>query len=181
MQRRTTAHHRAAPPQPRGGRPALAGERRLEPISTGLGAHAPPLNFQTEALHVRLREIAPERPHCDDFAIACAASAIDGGQERSGSVMSKRAWGHGSLTPSMQIRGACATRSSGAAGSIRPKPLKPGRPLVAVAPALTIAAGYQNFLDRVQFFRRGPGAASETPILPATGGGWEDACRETKI
>jgi hypothetical protein len=26
------AHHRAAPPRPRGGRPALAGERNLEPI-----------------------------------------------------------------------------------------------------------------------------------------------------
>ena len=46
-----------------------------------------------------------------------------------------------------------------------------GGPLTRFASALTIAAGYQNFLDRVQFFRRGPGAASETPILPATGGG----------
>jgi hypothetical protein len=47
----------------------------------------------------------------------------------------KRVWGHGSLTPSMQIRGACATRSSGAAGLIRPIALKPGRPLVAVSSA----------------------------------------------
>ena len=50
-------------------------------------------------------------------------------------TMSMRAWAPGSLTPSMPIRGVCATRSSGAAGSIRPIPLKPGRPLVAVSSA----------------------------------------------
>src|ERR1700687_3067142 len=38
------AHHRAAPPRPRGGRKALAGERSLEPISIG-----PPL-ATTDAL-----------------------------------------------------------------------------------------------------------------------------------
>jgi hypothetical protein len=31
-----SAHQRAAPPQPRGGRPALVGERSLEAISIGL-------------------------------------------------------------------------------------------------------------------------------------------------
>src|SRR6202035_4661072 len=38
-----SAHQRAAPPQPRGGRPALAGERTLEAISIGL--HWPPLTL----------------------------------------------------------------------------------------------------------------------------------------
>src|SRR6202049_774015 len=38
-----SAHQRAAPPQPRGGRPALAGARSLEAISMGL--HWPPLTL----------------------------------------------------------------------------------------------------------------------------------------
>ena len=62
--------------------------------------------------------------------IGCAAFATNGGQEPSGSAMSIRAWWPGSLTPGMQIRGTCAMRSSGAAGSIRPTPLKPGQPLM---------------------------------------------------
>ena len=41
----------------------------------------------------------------------------------------------GSLTPSMQIRGVCAMRSSGAVGSIRPMSLKPGRLLVVASSA----------------------------------------------
>jgi hypothetical protein len=46
MQRRTVAPHHRSPPE---ADQRWRGERSLEPISTGLGAHAPPLNFQTGA------------------------------------------------------------------------------------------------------------------------------------
>jgi hypothetical protein len=66
----------------------------------------------------------------------------------------KRAWRHGSLTLRMQIRGACATRSSGAAGSANRNRNTPdnrnnnlgfrvGRTLSAKAGVITVASGAQ--------------------------------------
>src|SRR6202521_5853832 len=69
-----SAHQRAAPPQPRGGRPALAGERSLEAISIGL--HWRPLTLCLLAISsvqrvILLLILAPfdhswiARGHCD--------------------------------------------------------------------------------------------------------------------
>ena len=69
---------------------------------------------------------------CAVSATACAACTIDG-EPAAVDLRRRRPSVPGSRTPNMPIRGACAMRSSGAAGSIRPKPPKPGRPLVAAS------------------------------------------------
>ncbi len=71
-----------------------------------------------------------------------------------------RAWAPGSLMPSMPIRGGCATRSSGAGGSIRPAPLKPGRPLVAVSSAAVPGTTIQT--------TSAPRTATGTPPITGT-------------
>jgi hypothetical protein len=105
-------------------------DRRAHVLRCDIYRYFPAIDHTILKSEFRRRIICPT---CGASAIACAASAIGGGRERSGSAMSMRARGPGSLTLSMQIHGAYAMRSSGAAGLTLPQPLKPGRPLVAVS------------------------------------------------
>ena len=58
------------------------------------------------------------RTTCAASGTASAASGTAGGRARRRAPRSNNAFSHGSRTRTMQIRGACATRSSGRAGSI---------------------------------------------------------------
>ena len=146
---------------------------RLHPRKTFIVATADPAQFLGFELMPTVVAACP-RTMCAASAIASVACATGGRRERSVPTMSMPASALGSLTPSMPIRGAYAMRSSGAAGSIRLMPLKPGRPLVAVSFVAALGTTIQRTSAR-------PTATGTPPTIGTTtwASGRSHACRQS--